>query len=124
MFEDHEFVNVPLEKIRLHVNKVFEPFASYKYWPAMVKTQVEMMGQQLMIHIEAMVAVQPLEKRTIKAPKDWWEAVKERWAPRWWLRYHPVEYTVETLESHTLYPKIALPKESIGIVYTKTKKEH
>lgn len=23
-------------------------------------------------------------------PYDWWEAVRERWAPKWWLRRHPV----------------------------------
>lgn len=29
----------------------------------------------------------------IKYPKDWWEALKERFFPKWLLRRFPVEYT-------------------------------
>lgn len=25
-------------------------------------------------------------------PEDWWQAVRARWLPRWWLRRHPVRY--------------------------------
>lgn len=25
-----------------------------------------------------------------EVPADWWQAVRERWAPRWWLERHPV----------------------------------
>lgn len=24
-------------------------------------------------------------------PIDWWQAVRQRWAPRWWIRRHPVK---------------------------------
>lgn len=27
-----------------------------------------------------------------KRPRDWWQAVRERWFPSWWLRRHPVNY--------------------------------
>ena len=27
---------------------------------------------------------------SVQIPADWWQAVRERWAPAWWLRRHPV----------------------------------
>jgi hypothetical protein len=25
-------------------------------------------------------------------PRDWWQAFRERWFPRWWLKKHPIKY--------------------------------
>jgi hypothetical protein len=32
------------------------------------------------------------ELRSFHWPKTWWDAVKERWAPLWWLSFWPVKY--------------------------------
>lgn len=42
--------------------------------------------------------VQSTEVIEFKAPLDWWQAFRERWFPRWWLRRHPVRYRVERRE--------------------------
>jgi hypothetical protein len=47
----------------------------------------------------------------VKYPKDWWQAVKERFAPETFLKCWPVEYTEITLRATEIYPNIALPGE-------------
>jgi hypothetical protein len=37
-------------------------------------------------------------------PKDWWEAVKERFAPRWFLKRWPVRY--ESVSVHEVVWKV------------------
>lgn len=46
---------------------------------------------------------------TIQYPANWWEAVKERWAPKWFLKKHPVKY--RKIDVMAFYPKLAFPKE-------------
>jgi hypothetical protein len=47
-----------------------------------------------------------------KWPKDWWEALKERWAPGWFLKRWPVLFHHETVDLWTCYPDIAIPKQN------------
>ena len=46
---------------------------------------------------------------TIRYPADWWQALKKRFAPRWFLARWPVVHTV--VEARAYYPKLALPYE-------------
>ena len=48
------------------------------------------------------------EGREIKFPKDWWEAFKERWFPKWLRRKYPVVYRF--YQGITLYPDYVLPE--------------
>ena len=50
-------------------------------------------------------AEQPCEP--VKYPADWWQAVKERFAPAWALKRWPVVYTI--WEPSVIYPDIKLP---------------
>lgn len=34
----------------------------------------------------------PRVQKTISYPANWWQAIRERWAPTWWLARHPVEW--------------------------------
>ncbi len=49
-----------------------------------------------------------------KWPKDWWEAFKERWAPRWYLKRWPVLYHREQVDLWVCYPEIRVPKEKFA----------
>lgn len=40
-----------------------------------------------------------LERVEVRWPSDWWEAVKERWAPAWVLSRWPVRYERRRLEA-------------------------
>lgn len=33
-----------------------------------------------------------LEYKEVKYPKDWWQSLKERFAPEWFKKRYPVEY--------------------------------
>ena len=37
-------------------------------------------------------------------PADWWQAVRARWCPRWWLAKHPVRLHRKTFQVHVAYP--------------------
>lgn len=47
----------------------------------MVVAIVDMMTVQRESHVR----LEPVE-----VPRDWWQALRERWLPAWWLRRHPV----------------------------------
>lgn len=51
--------------------------------------------------------------RTIRYPKDWWQAFKERWFPKILKRWWPVEYKI--IDIYALYPSIAMPDKFTGI---------
>jgi hypothetical protein len=44
--------------------------------------------------------------KTAKYPIDWWEAVKERWFPRWLKKFSPVKYKVISLNAKIIYPTL------------------
>lgn len=51
-------------------------------------------------------------------PKDWWQAVKERFAPKIFLQRYPVEYN--TIDAYALYPQLEIPPEHYSpVVYFK-----
>ena len=45
-----------------------------------------------------------VQHHEIEYPRDWWQAVKERFAPRWFLERWPVEYTAHVIDVHAIYP--------------------
>lgn len=54
------------------------------------------------------------EKEVVKFPANWRQAVKERFAPKWFLKRNPVRYTTVTASLEELYPclKQAIPDEA------------
>lgn len=55
----------------------------------------------------------------IKYPRDWVEALKERWLPEWLKKRYPVKYTVRKINFREIYPKIQ-PKIKLQEVTYKT----
>ena len=47
-----------------------------------------------------------IEQYEIRYPLDWWEAVKERWAPRWFLKQRPVSYTIKRISLKAAWPTL------------------
>ena len=71
-----------------------------------------LLADKLGLRITALLAAQQLAK--IKYPCNWWEAVKERWLPRWAKACFPVQYTIYDLKA--IYPKVALPEQEHYVV--------
>lgn len=61
-----------------------------------------------------------LTEYDIKYPADWLEAVKERFAPAWYLKRHPVKYTRHHITVDAVYPdlskRLKLPNESHRLI--------
>ena len=68
-------------------------------------------SQSFALKICAYVAEEKLKEVSVSYPKDWVEAVKERFSPQWLLKKYPVIYKTEVLKASVLYPNIAFPKE-------------
>lgn len=49
------------------------------------------------------------EMLTISYPADWWQALRQRWLPAWWLCRWPVRMVTHTVDVKALYPGFALP---------------
>jgi hypothetical protein len=55
------------------------------------------------------IAATPPRRVVIAVPRDWWQAVRQRWCPAWWLRRYPVLETTHVVESRMLLPEVPLP---------------
>lgn len=62
------------------------------------------------------------EEKLASYPRDWWQAVKQRWFPFWILRRWPVEYT-QIIAIHK-FPEAEIPslgKEFVHLEYKEKK---
>ena len=61
-----------------------------------------------------------MKEYSFKYPSDWWQAVKERFAPAWYLKKSPVKYTVHEISVDAVYPELSkrlkLPKEQHRLI--------
>lgn len=64
----------------------------------------DVLGQQL-VQVRGRLFYENLE--TIEYPRDWWEALKERWFPRWAKKRWPVR--VKHYEINAYYPTLQMP---------------
>lgn len=66
---------------------------------------------------------QELETMFDRVPRDWWEALKERFAPGWFLRRYPVQYKGFKINVEALYPHLVYKTEphvyKIRVAYIK-----
>ncbi len=66
----------------------------------------------LVIQVRQGILSQQIENIVVMYPADWWQAVKERFAPEWFLERWPVEYNKTVVDVRAVYPKMALPDEA------------
>ena len=67
--------------------------------------------EDVTLRLKATVAGEHIETPAARYPKDWKEAVKERFFPRWALTRWPVRYTEKVFDARVVYPMVALPLE-------------
>lgn len=65
----------------------------------------------LLRKIYAEVMGHPLVDIEEKYPADWWQALKERWAPKWLLEKYPVQYKIISIQAAELLAKRKFPEE-------------
>jgi hypothetical protein len=79
-------------------------------WPFAERCKVnavKLVEYQGAVMLRAMQRVAIQRECVAEYPATWWEAVKERFAPAWFLRRCPVKRT--RIDMEVLYPRIALP---------------
>jgi len=62
--------------------------------------------------LTAMVAGERVSE--VRYPRDWWQAVRERFLPKWWLQRFPVQYHTWKADAH--YPQLKLERGSFNPV--------
>lgn len=63
--------------------------------------------QQLLLHLRAEIyGIDHPKKLLVQYPKTWWDAVKERFAPEWFIRRYPISRVEITVHLEELYPEI------------------
>jgi len=62
-------------------------------------------------HVRGFLWGEKSGRYTFKCPLDWWQAVKDRFAPTWFKRKWPVEFRTEVVDVTCVYPdmKISIP---------------
>lgn len=99
---------ITLEKIRFDIAQRIDKYVlDYKI------NVIEAIGDNIEAFVRFTVAGERLPGKTIEYPADWWESVKERFAPKWARAKWPVKYKIHTIEFAVLYPnfKPKLPDE-------------
>lgn len=96
-----EFSEVVLQRL---------PAAVTQHWPADVPPPeadvMEGFVDRLVIRLRAHVYGEKAPKTIeFRAPLDWWQAVRERWLPSWWLARRPVLYRREEVDIWNVYPE-------------------
>ena len=62
----------------------------------------------LVVKLQCAVWARELDKKMLRFPRDWREAIKERFAPRWVLKRWPVRYAFIDVTAYHSYPELEL----------------
>ena len=66
--------------------------------------------------VKLLVDIATQEEELHEYPEDWWQAIKERWFPKWLLRRYPVKYA--QVWAYHKFPELEVPnlgKELINL---------
>lgn len=90
-----------LEKIRFTLKEIMLK----SFVEAQVDIESHGFWDHVVIELTGTIWGQKLKRHEVKYPRDWWQAVKARWFPRWARRRWPVIYEVKGFEAVALYPE-------------------
>jgi hypothetical protein len=62
------------------------------------------------VKLQRTVWCEQLTDESVLWPTTWWDAFKERWFPRWWLRRWPANYSHADFTVYRAYPDLSLPE--------------
>lgn len=97
--------DIILEKIKfysgytLNLKGILDSKVDFDYY-------LDNIGQQLVFTLKTEIYGKKLPDKEIKYPANWFQAVKERFGPKWLLKYFPVKYKIIVIDATVLYPDI------------------
>jgi hypothetical protein len=68
-----------------------------------VRVQEPMCQDVVVASFVSLFAAENLKKYEFRRPLDWWEAVKERFAPAWFLQRYPVRYHIDVVDVKAIW---------------------
>ena len=98
-----------LEIFQIHVRRVLSRHILLAMREADVEAYVDSVSGDIIIDLHAAIAADHLESNVRDFPLNWWEAVKERFAPRFLLRRFPVKTSRIYYNTWRFYPNKPLP---------------
>jgi hypothetical protein len=86
------------------------------------------MAECLLVQMSNYVVGMPREVIAVyrRYPRDWWEAFKERWFPRFLLRRYPVQYVVIDIYQPIygpVCPHLEVPDEQMHLEWISEKRK-
>lgn len=100
------FEEITLEAVRLGVSKQVGLDCLHS-WNLSVERTAKSLGQRLTVELATFVLSKPLEKVEARYPATWWDAVKERFGPQWFLKRWPARYTTIVLRAEAYFPQLS-----------------
>lgn len=76
---------------------------------ARIEEMGSLLGNKLAVSVRGFLFGTTLEQVECSYPRDWREAIKERFAPAWLKRRWPVQYAKVVLRARAEYPQLRLP---------------
>lgn len=73
-------------------------------------------GIGLEVRIRQEILGKVMAQKSFSYPEDWWQALKARFAPKWFLARWPVEVTTIIWTARELYPKVSFPEADPVVV--------
>ena len=111
----NDFKEILLERIQLRI----EQRTSMEYIKLNVLPFFDCIASQMVFALEASIWGEKAGIAEIRFPKDWWQALKARFAPKWFLRKWPVLEAVHKVDFFRVYSKLPislLGEENVVIV--------
>ncbi len=71
---------------------------------AEIETVLEDVADRFVLQLRAHIWGEHVDTVELKHPADWWQAFRERWFPKRWLKKHPVQYTRKVVDLRAVYP--------------------
>jgi hypothetical protein len=84
-----------------------------------IQQHAHFMTDEIAVQVRGIVWGREMQRQSHRYPADWWQAIKERFAPEWFKRRWPVRYIEITLTARELYPMLSIPQEEHSIVILK-----
>jgi len=81
-------------------------------YESQVKVFYDAWFDDIVVIVRQGILSQKIDEITVRYPADWWQAVKERFAPGWFRRRWPIEWNKTVVDVRAVYPKMAMPEET------------
>ena len=115
--------HITLDSLRFANSEYISMDAYQSSYFANMKVNLHKLENSIQATMYVDIAAATTKGKTVIYPKDWWEAFKHRWAPKWVLKISPVIYKVVTFKPYLLFPSIGYVRpEPAGMVIVEKEK--